>query len=747
MSNFLDDWPAFPIGRIVLDAEGKKKFPDGLPKAWQETKQLSKDISGNAGLVPGSGRVVIDIDESSQAEQAKSCLYKLPITATQKTQSGMLQGFFLCPDAPEGNAIFLTKDGEAIGELRKGNAFVVRPGSRTEQGTTWEMLNSQPVASVPWADIEKAFAEFAFDEKTHSPKEAKNGKKDEQRYTAAEILRMKHPTEKQRCGCAVKIYKRREIKGEDSSIDAICKEIAENTCWEDYSPEFTRTKIEDWLCKYFKLTPKELAAKEEKEKEKEKEKIEKEQAAAQVDNFEIPTSDFVDFSEIKKVFQGTHTHLPLYPLIDAELGFDGNEYYAVKKALSYLCESGRQEVVCFRVGKEYSDNRLHIVFVAPQCGGKGVIKNLLGYCPDSAEISGGAHQEQLIGKIIAKGRGKNRVEKEVRGYFDKKLLKVDEAQHLIQEEDKNASDLMRLYRIAADTFGRNRIEKKLVDNEIYLNYNPETRFVLFMHPLVLPPVFFDTGTARRFFCFSLKAKALEENDAVKNLFAETKTEELREKMQQKIQPFVNLQLSEDAVKEVAEWIKALNCFLLNHENQRVRALGEMFFFTTKNYFLRTVAILGIIQKNEQKIPIETAKQACFDCVQFLLETAEFYCNNSRITLSRDVWHTEDGKAALLLEWMWMRGAKDEESTPLKIWDVQEQTGDIFGMNERQARSVFNQLKKDGLICAKQTGAHGSKAWLGFTPDMRKIATTSQEPFKDFLARKRQEIEGGKGGNQ
>ena len=248
----LNNWPAFPIGKInlVKDKKGKlkKKFAGGLPPAWEKTKLKVKDIKGNGGIVPGKGKVVVDADISDRLDELKACLYKLPVTPLQETQSGGLQAFFDCPDAPEGNAIFLNDE---AGELRKGNAFVIMPGSKTEQKTEWKLINSVPVATVTWKQITDAFAPFLKKEKTTNAK----GEKVEINRSAIEILKDEHPSEIERVSCVMKLLAAARLKEPKISykdaVEGIEAVIGLDNKWEDFEAKLSKKKIEGVLKKYF----------------------------------------------------------------------------------------------------------------------------------------------------------------------------------------------------------------------------------------------------------------------------------------------------------------------------------------------------------------------------------------------------------------------------------------------------------------------------------------------------------------
>lgn len=256
MNNPLGNWPAFPIGKIVLNKKGKKEFPGGLPKGWEKTKQRFKDMKGNAGIVPGKGRLVIDIDQSKRIQEATACLYSLPATTTQKTQSGGLQAFFYCPDAPEGNMERLSHE---AGELRKGNAFCIAPGSQTTNGKKWKLINSVPVATVKWKTVTDAFAPF-LQKETYVETEQKGTavplkKEPDTSRSAQAILHDTHPGEEERVSCIMKLLAQLRIKQPNTTIDKayaeICQSIHKRNKWTDYNQIKTEKKTLGVLKKYF----------------------------------------------------------------------------------------------------------------------------------------------------------------------------------------------------------------------------------------------------------------------------------------------------------------------------------------------------------------------------------------------------------------------------------------------------------------------------------------------------------------
>ena len=453
------------------------------------------------------------------------------------------------------------------------------------------------------------------------------------------------------------------------------------------------------------------------------------------DEDDVPTLDLIDFTEYDNIFENTHKHLYSFDLVDAELGLEGKEYYPIKKIMTYRTESLRQKAVSISVGKEWTDNRIHVLFFGGAGTGKGNLKSVIRLQKNSVECSGArTNLEQLIGKIDKK-------QNEIPGYFRQDSLDVDECHTLIIEEDRNLAGVMREFRIAMDTYGRNMVDKKNVDAERFLSYYPETRFGFYSHDTILPPVFFDLGTARRLFAFELKPIDVDEDAAINSLLQENKTQELKEYINQKDWNASSKGFSKEGITELIRWIKAWNRFCLLNKNQRIRILGKRMFFSGKQYFMRLSTILSIM-RNEPMVTNVTVKQACFDCFQFLLKTIEIYGNKSVLTLSRDIWKTSDMNEAMLFEWLHYKGALSKEDSNVMISEVQNQIQDIFGVtSERQAKSIYKRLKKNGFI-HDYKGQHTSCTWLGFIPHIEEFVNFKDKTpldLREFLENEKKEL--------
>jgi hypothetical protein len=647
----------------------RQKLP--VEKDWQNKNNYSYSefqdymkIGSNYGVLGGNGRIIIDIDRKSpEFEAAVAAAESLGETFTIETANKGRHYYFFCQDFEQG--IRLRNE---VGEIRAKGMYVVGAYSVLENEKRYVPMKFVPVATTTKAEIEKAFAKWMpTSQNGEQPKESDKTRSGKEFGIVCKLIKDGKKKEE--------VFEEMQVYAKWSTAHQQYREHTYNAALETVKSEQVKTqpaKIEE----------------------------------------DVPSLPFVDFSEFNQFFENTHTHLHAFNLIDKELGLIGEEYYAIKKYICYDTESQRQTTIAFPVGKDYFDNRIHNIICAGSGRGKSAIKHISKMATSQAEISAArTNIEQLVGKVrkIKKGEWK-----EDKSIFGEKKLLVDEGQCLLCEEDKGAAALMHEFRIAMDIFGFNQLEKKQVDTN-WLRYCPETRVSFFIHDVIFPPVFFDVGTYRRFFAFELKPQKVNENAAIQNLYIENVSEQIKEYITTPAYEVFSLQFDKKTIDAIVKAIKVWNRFGLQHDNQRIRAIQKMLFFSVKQYFFRIVGILSI-QKAEKIVSETTAELACFDCIQFLLKTFEVYANKSRIVLSRDVWKTSDQKEAMLFEWLHYNNALSMEKSNLSISEVQDKIGDFFGVNERQARSIFQKLRKDGYIDAKK-GKHESKAWLGFEPSL------------------------------
>ena len=313
---------------------------------------------------------------------------------------------------------------------------------------------------------------------------------------------------------------------------------------------------------------------------------------------DTPLKALADFNKLYKIFDNTHKHLAAFELVDHELALKGDAYYPIKKVMCYMVESLRQNTIKFWVGSEMGDNRIHVAEMVSGGRGKTTQRKLMSqynvgdYKSVPTFQPTRTHVEQLIGRTIP-GKGKT-PPTEKRGFFGYKGLVVDECQTFICEEEKSLAALMLDFRNAMEVYGKNTVEKKLVAENL-MRYEPETRFLFLMHPIKLPALFFDHGTARRLFMFKIDVQPIPESAAFASILNPMPTSVLRDYINNP-NPSQNVNFNEDAKKELVEWIQVWTHYVLTHPNQRVRAIGQRHFTSVKMQFIRMVAILSMARQ-------------------------------------------------------------------------------------------------------------------------------------------------------
>jgi hypothetical protein len=472
----------------------------------------------------------------------------------------------------------------------------------------------------------------------------------------------------------------------------------------------------------------------------------------------ILNEEKINFTEIKNQLKNTHKHLDNFEQIDKMLGLIGDNYYFLKKFLWYLLEASIQPPKTFQIGTNYFDNREHGLIISSPAKGKGVIKNFIkrarGWEKESVvETTGTPHPEQLIGKFVSVGRGKDRHKEERRGYLSADILLNDEAQNMINETKEEYAKVQRIKRQAMDCFGFNRLNKKLVGDSWseLLDYPSPTQIVDFMHPQMFWPTFFDSGTFRRYFCFDLDSETeFSEDDSVASLFAEkTDFEAIKTYYYDKFQknqaflPEQTFTFTDECKIIVANVVKTWLAWALRYKNNRVRRFSELTFFSLKDMFLKNIAILHF-SKHQTVSTVELTHCACIDTIGFLLETLENYCRYGSMDNTSDVWAGAQDMEINALEYLWRIGATNKENSQVSISNYNDIISELFGVNERQARGIIAKLKKRHYVGTKQVGQQSSRVWIAIKPKVLYIKEGIVD-FKKMWALEKA-LEGGNVGN-
>ncbi len=432
-------------------------------------------------------------------------------------------------------------------------------------------------------------------------------------------------------------------------------------------------------------------------------------------------------AEFDGLFENTHQHLPLYEDIAHSIALQGKEYYTLKKAICYFDYSIHQKPETVKIGVARADNRLHLLIMAGVGKGKGSIKNHIKRVRktnvgDVMEVAGYIHPEQLIGKTAYAGRGDKQKLVEKEGYLRAKVLLSDECQNMINEDLPLWGDVQRIKRKAMDVYGNNEIEKKLIDIKLSdtLAYLPDTRFIDFMHPTRLKPTFFDTGSFRRYLALYLPpSNEIDVYDTVKGMLEETQSEEvLKNALEQKNVSIDDMFVTEEGKEELIDWVVRWNLWALTHEHPQVKRFAQLTAYSIKEQFIKMATIL---HKAKGKIEWDkaTTDQACFDTINFLIETLKTITQFGTDISTSELWQGADVEEITCMEYLWQNGATSFGTSNISIAKFTDFISNTFGVTDRPARARFAKLKKRGFINSMHT-AHNSKVWLLITPKYAEI---------------------------
>lgn len=153
--------PQIQEGWRFIKVMEDQKLP--VEKDWQNTNNYSykefqdyMKIGTNYGVLPPTGKCVIDIDKKSpEFEEANKAAETLPETFTVQTANGGYHYYYNCPDIEKG--IRLRNE---AGEIRTNGMFVVGPWSELTEGKKYFPTKFMPVATTKKTEIEKAFAKW-----------------------------------------------------------------------------------------------------------------------------------------------------------------------------------------------------------------------------------------------------------------------------------------------------------------------------------------------------------------------------------------------------------------------------------------------------------------------------------------------------------------------------------------------------------------------------------------------------------
>lgn len=455
----------------------------------------------------------------------------------------------------------------------------------------------------------------------------------------------------------------------------------------------------------------------------------------------VDTQTPLNFDAFIKGFNYTKTYLLDYDNFDKYIGLDGLAYESYKRGLWYYSHSIVQPTSVYKINyKTNIDNRYHMLGLAPVASGKSTSKNKMKKLVDvndCFETIGLCHPQQLIGKTIPATTRKP--QRTIPGILTYKMVIHDEVQDFINEKNDLYSASQKLKRQAMDTYGDNRIDKKLVDNEPgeHTTFYSPTCFLDFAHDVKLASCFFHTGSFRRYWMFDLITDTKVDLQSITEfkLDGEYDYDDYPKTLNAWYKNYKpSTTFDQNTLDIIAHCHATLLKFLLNCKNINAYRYGLIMRYNLRAVISKIVYILAISKK--EKIPsIETTIQGCGDAILFILESIKAINERADLGACTDLWKGLDEKNTMALTWLLRKKYTSLETTNVSIKKFWSILANIHGCKITQARGHYYKLKKDGYIDSKK-GKDTSWLWLSYIPKEIKIINDSvcDLEFLDKLAK-------------
>jgi len=205
-------------------------------------------------------------------------------------------------------------------------------------------------------------------------------------------------------------------------------------------------------------------------------------------------------------------HLPLFKEFSEVMSLVGDENKIILKAI-YLSNIGNiLKNVPLKLGSICVDTRINPLIILPSGMGKSIIKQGIKEMSCGKEVSEvvSLHPEQLVGKMVKVGKGKNTEMKPSYGYLSHDTLIFDEGRKFLVDSNKelNMTEFRSYICLALDVFGRNWVVKRLVDSmDSPLKYLAKCRIIIFSQPGKFNEDILITGFLRRFMVIPITPSA------------------------------------------------------------------------------------------------------------------------------------------------------------------------------------------------------------------------------------------------
>lgn len=333
---------------------------------------------GNYGAM-GGGKLHLIIVDIDVVELIPKIQELLPKTFPVKTGSGKLHLYFFS-DRSESFKI-KGANNETLIDVQGNGTQAVAPGSTHPTGNKYEAAGNEEIAFIPYAELQAAL--FQFDER---PQKTEKKTASENKSELLDNLLAKVTMTQVLNYCGVDTSRNPTKCPLHNSKGGKCLGYNDVTahCFNCEGKWNALSALKDFLHLDTAKAIEELAKLAGMEKELEEDRKKYSDTKKETKFFADPLTDWeliaqskpFNYDELKPYFNNDST-LPYFKQTVEELGFIGDNYNLARKAFAYQFNASLQPALRFRIGKNFYDNRPHILIISGAGFGKGVYKNTL----------------------------------------------------------------------------------------------------------------------------------------------------------------------------------------------------------------------------------------------------------------------------------------------------------------------------------------------------------------------------------
>lgn len=425
-------------------------------------------------------------------------------------------------------------------------------------------------------------------------------------------------------------------------------------------------------------------------------------------------------------------HLPHFLRLKAITCLRGDIYDRIIKGVYYNLIGVLKAKTIVTVGQITTDLRMSITIPLPSGQGKKNFKQAIAQILTELEYDVhqplSFHSQQLIGKVIQRGKGKTACWVQNAGYLSRDYLIFDEAYKMMTAKDEDIQETRRAVRIAKDRYKHNLVEKKMVDNTFdeseRLSYYPLVSICQFLQPRRLPTGVVEEGDLRR--DLVLYEKGIANADKTEDYAARLRThvdvdETVKvfcEHLKDVVKKTANhkFKFTEEALSKVEELHLSLVTQGFVHSDKAAR-FCSMIDWTLQDLLVRLCCLLSAAYGKSEVTP-EAVELAYVDLSDFLQMGLDFVVDKVEGALDYgDEWKGAHSKDQKCLEWLYQRGALSEESSKVRIYEYVDEIAKIRGIQDDAAQKQYLKFRSEGWVDSRQEGQHDSKVWLTFKPEV------------------------------